>query len=282
MFFFGMWQARQLPPAPVGSWWVCAASARRRRVLRVAADADRVAGGRGQRDPASARRSSACGSWQVAHAIWRAQPPSRKSRASPELIVLPPGLPPRRPAALPGVRVAREQHRVAARAGAIDPARRASASPPARPAARRNALRGAKLGGGRAGRRRARGCRRGRPRSRCRPRRGCARRSGPQLADAVRPARRGSSPSRGGVRRRPRSRGDGALRSAVGVRATSSASAARGSSRSVTVPWYVGAPGPASSSHSASKYGTVLWQKMQVSLQTPPARMPGRSPTSTE
>ena len=37
----------------------------------------------------------------------------------------------------------------------------------------------------------------------------------------------------------------------------------------------MGAPGPASSPHSASKYGTVLWQKMQVSLQTPPARRPG-------
>ena len=33
---------------------------------------------------------------------------------------------------------------------------------------------------------------------------------------------------------------------------------------------------------SASKYGTVLWQKTQVWFQTPPARRPGRSPTITE
>ena len=95
MFFFGMWQATQLAPAPAGSWWACAASAgagaycgwQRTQTALPAVVASRSR---------SARRSSACGSWQVAHDIWRAQPPSRKSRASPDVIELPPGLPPRR------------------------------------------------------------------------------------------------------------------------------------------------------------------------------------------
>ncbi len=95
--------------------------------------------------------------------------------------------------------------------------------------------------------------------------------------------------------RRSADAGAGAPPTAVTSAATASRSAASppsftvsrhrrsgGNSLSTTAPWYAGAPRPASSPHIASKYGTVLWQKMQVWLQTPPARRPGRSLTSTE
>ena len=41
--------------------------------------------------------SAPCGSWQRVHASGPLQPPSRRSRASPELIWLPPGIESRRP-----------------------------------------------------------------------------------------------------------------------------------------------------------------------------------------
>ena len=90
MFLRGMWHPTQLAPAPFGSWcaWVARAAGaaywawQRTQTPLPAGVANRSR---------SARRSSPCGSWQVTQDIWRAQPPSKKSRPSPEVIELPPG-----------------------------------------------------------------------------------------------------------------------------------------------------------------------------------------------
>ena len=122
MFLRGMWHAMHAPPAPAGSWCACARSASARGVACVAAGAHV----RCRRASASALELFAADPRRADRGRWctpsaRAQPPSRKSRASPELIELPPGVArsPRR-AALPCPRVAREEHLVAARAGAVD------------------------------------------------------------------------------------------------------------------------------------------------------------------
>ena len=118
MFFFGMWQAMQLPPAPARIVVRVRRQRRRRRVLRVAADADRVAGGRRQPIQIGAAilgvRIVAGRARHLARAAAQQEVArlARRDRAAARLAAAP-----RLP--LPGVRIAREQHLVAARADAV-------------------------------------------------------------------------------------------------------------------------------------------------------------------
>ena len=116
MFFFAMWQR----DAAAASGGACASLARERRVAAGA----QVIAGRASPSPRASRASPRCADrGSCVHAICVEQPPSWKSRPSPEFVELPPGMPVRRCAALPRPRIVREQHRVALRAGVVDPLR---------------------------------------------------------------------------------------------------------------------------------------------------------------
>src|SRR5262245_34593963 len=90
MFLRGMWQAMQEPPAPVGEWWAWAWRAAGGVYWGWQAAQTWLPAGvaRAASLPGS---SGAGGSWQGVQDMWRAQPPRRKSRASPEVMWLPPG-----------------------------------------------------------------------------------------------------------------------------------------------------------------------------------------------
>ena len=120
MFLRGMWHPTQLPPAPFGSWCAWVASAAGAAYCAWQRTQTPLPAGVASRSR-SARRSSPWGSWQVTQDIWRAQPPSRKSRPSPEVIELPPALVAAPLSPLPGERVTRKQHLVAAGTHPIDP-----------------------------------------------------------------------------------------------------------------------------------------------------------------
>src|SRR5437868_2991981 len=90
MFFFGMWHAmHDVPADPV--WW-CECCATAASVAYCGWQVVHVLLPAGVASAASfSGASSVCGSWQVVHVICEAQPPSWKSRPSPEFVVLPPG-----------------------------------------------------------------------------------------------------------------------------------------------------------------------------------------------
>ncbi len=115
-----MWQAMQLPPAPRRIVVRVSSQRGRRRVLAVAADADGVAGGRGQPlevgAPILAVRIVAGHARHLPRAAAHQEVArlARGDRAAPGVVAAP--LSP-----FPGERIAREQHLVAAGAGAVDP-----------------------------------------------------------------------------------------------------------------------------------------------------------------
>ena len=146
MFLRGMWHPTQLAPAPVRIVVRVRRQRRGRRVLRVAADADPVARRRGQPfelgAPILAVRIVAGHARHLARAAAQQKVArlARGDRAAARVAAAP-LLP------LPGVRVAREQHLVAARAHAVDPlGARHLAVGRAAGRASRNALLGAKSG----------------------------------------------------------------------------------------------------------------------------------------
>ena len=143
----------------------------RRRELARGSRCTRCCPRRSPADRARRRLSSPCGSWQAVQAIARAQPPSRKSRPSPDVMRAATGAAgARRAAPLPRERIVREQHLMTAGADAVYATRPGWAPrPPADGPSGTWSRAGTSVEV--AGWRRARGRRRGRPRTRCPARR---------------------------------------------------------------------------------------------------------------